>query len=70
VADRERERWDEWVRRMRDDPESPVSQLTQEGVSLDTALIVTMLGKIQEELVSLVDAGEEGSEWKQDQDDE
>ncbi len=66
--DRERERWDEWIRRMRGDPNSPVSQMVAEGVSLDTALIVTMLGKVHEGLVDLVDLVEapgDGEDWKE-----
>jgi hypothetical protein len=62
------ERWDEWVNRQRADSDSCAGQLMRVGIPLETALIINMLGRIHEELVSIAEAlgqSADGEDWRE-----
>jgi hypothetical protein len=62
------ERWEDWVLRQQTDPKSCTGQLMAAGVSLETALVITMLGKVHEQLVGIAEAlgqGADGEEWRE-----
>lgn len=62
---RERESWTDWVKHQREDSESTTGQLTAAGVSFETALIITMLAKIHEEVATQADAiRDDDEEWR------
>lgn len=67
---RERQTWAEWLRDRKADPESAVNQLIGEGLSLDAAVIVVVLGKIHEELIEMQEERPvPGDEWMMGSDD-
>ena len=59
--------WTDWLRRQRDNPESTTGQLMAAGVPLETALLITMLGRLHEELIELNERfgrDDETESWK------
>ena len=48
-----RERWDEWAKRQLTDEESAAAQLRSAGVSVETSLLIVMLGKIHNTLCDI-----------------
>ena len=62
--EREHQSWTDWVKRQREDPETTTGQLIRAGVRLEIALIITMLGKIHEELATLADADQDDGGWR------
>ena len=47
------ELWAEWLNRQTTDPDTPTRAFLNAGLSLDTALTLTMLGRIHNELVDI-----------------
>jgi len=61
------EPWEDWVLRQKMDPKSCAGQLVAAGVSFETALLINMLGRIHEELISIAEVlgqGTEGEDWR------
>lgn len=68
MAPPDRQRWDEWLRARKADPESAINQLQNEGLTLGEAVIVTVLGKIHEEIIDAQSRPIPGDEWRGDDD--
>lgn len=63
--EREFETWTQWVERQKTDPESPTQQFVRAGVSIEFALVLTLLGRIQNELSDMNDNQREDDEdWR------
>lgn len=64
------ERWDRWLQRKLADPDSCVCQLMNQGLSLDAAVITTMLARVYDQLLDVEQAvvsqprPEDGDDWK------
>lgn len=71
MAPPDRQRWDEWLRARKADPDSAINQLQNEGLTLGEAVIVTVLGKIHEEIIDAqAPLVLPGDEWRHSDEDE